>query len=108
VYEETGRAQLEKINHELEKLNELRQQIYSGTQSKNYTIMDPSALNQTIVDISEVARVLEVELSLNRPVQIIQGFIRYDKPYFPKKKHVAMGALALWVLLSGLYLLFKK
>ncbi len=108
VYEETGKAQLEKINKEVERLNELREQIFTGSQSRNYTIMDPSALNQTIVDISKEARELEVELKLNRPIQVIQGFIRYDKPAFPLKKHAAMGAALLWIIFSGLYLIVKK
>jgi hypothetical protein len=108
VYEQTGRVQLEKVNQEIEKLNELRQQIVTGSPSRNYAVMDPSALNQTIAGLSKMSRELEIELSLNLPVQVIQGFIKYDKPLFPRKRHAVIGALLMWIVFSGLYLLIKK
>lgn len=106
VYEETGKAQLEKLNLEVERLNELRQELFKG--SKAYTLLDPSALNQTIVDISREARELEIELRLNSPVQVIQGFIAYDRPVFPRRKHAVIGTALLWVLFTGVFLITRK
>jgi len=108
AYDETGRAQLDKINQEVERLNTLREKLYSGNENRSITVMDPSALNKTIVEIADQARTLELELKLNRPIQIIQGFIPYGSANFPRKRHAALGIALLWIVTSAIYLIYKK
>ena len=106
--EEQNKVKLTKTREELEKLNQLREQIYSGGSAKNYTIMDPSALNDLIVELTGKASAIEYDLKVGNPIQVIQGFIPGSQPYFPRKKHMAMVALGLTVVASLLFLVIKK
>lgn len=107
IYEQISRTQLEKLNRDIDNLRELRRQEFTSSKSGDL-IMVPPELNETLIEMSKEARELEIELNLFHPVQIIQGFIRYDKPVFPKKLHAAIGVFLLWVIFSGLYLSIKK
>jgi hypothetical protein len=92
----------------VERLNALREKLYSGSENRSITVMDPSALNKTIVEIADQARTLELELKLSRPIQVIQGFIPYGSPSFPRKRHAALGIALLWIVTSAIYLIYKK
>lgn len=108
VIEEQNKVKLAKTREELAKLDQLREQIYSGGSSKSYTIMDPSSLNDLIVELTGKASAIEYDLKVGNPIQVIQGFIPNSQPYFPRKRHMALVALGLSVVASLIFLVVKR
>ena len=106
--EEQNKVKLAKTREEIEKLNQLREQIYSSGSSKNYTIMDPSSLNDLMVELAGKASTIEYDLKVGNPIQVIQGFIPSSRPYFPRKKHLVLIAIGLAAVASLLFLVIKR
>lgn len=107
VNEETMRRQLQKIKREMEELDKIRKEFYTAS-SKNAMILDPSALNETMVGLGLKETQLEIELRLISPFQIIQNFVVFDKPFFPRPWHALVFAVGLWLVIGAFVVFIKK
>lgn len=83
--QQMDRKMIEKILTEIANLEEFRKQLMGGKYSDaKFIMMDPSKINQTMVDLNYQVSQLQINLELKSEFSVIQGFISPEKPSFPR------------------------
>jgi hypothetical protein len=100
--QQMDKKMIEKISFEITNLEEFRKQLLAGKYSDpKFIMMDPSKINQTIVDLNYQVAQLESNIESKTEFSLIQGFITPEKPSFPQ-----LGITILTGVMIGLSLAF--
>jgi hypothetical protein len=98
--QQMDKRMMEKILSEIAHLEDFRKQLLTGDRSNAKLIMiDPSKINQTIVDLNFQVTQLELNIAEKNEFNIIQDFTTPKKPSFPK-----LGVTLLVGIVLGLFL----
>lgn len=83
--QQMDKKMISKISSEIANLEEFRKELLSGKYSDpKFIMMDPSKINQTIVDLNYQVAQLELNLETKNEFSVIQGFVTPEKPTFPR------------------------
>lgn len=100
LHKEKLAALIEKLNFEIENIEELKQEFNQGNilpqgeSGSNIVFMDPSKLNREALELYQQVLNFEEELKLIESIQIISEFNVYKKPVSPiLKDHLANGLI---------------
>ena len=97
---------IKEVNKEIQSLEELKQNISSGTffeVAKGNIIFDPTTVNSKILDLAKTKIEYENSLKLVESIHVIEGFAPYKKPVTGRKlQSIFLGAIGGLLLAAGI------
>ncbi|MBS1976047.1 MAG: hypothetical protein JST46_01675 [Bacteroidetes bacterium] len=89
----------EKIRAEIKHLEQVRDEILAGKMDPKFIMMEPSKLNEAIVEMFKQEKGLDYVLKMENEFQILQESLNPTKPSFPR-----LGVSLLVGALAGLFI----
>lgn len=90
-----------KIEKEIEKLEQLRLDLFAGRNTDpKFIMMHPAAINQTIIDLNQRLNDIEYSLTLKDEFTLLQGFLPATKPSFPRLGITLAVGLAIGLIIA--------
>lgn len=102
---------IEKINLELVDLERLKERFSQGsfaqTSKESLVVFDPTTVNSKIIDLSKEKISLRNALETVNSVQVVEGFIIFNKPSGPKLSISLAAGLSVGLFLAGIAIVFN-
>jgi hypothetical protein len=102
---------LKKVDVEIASLEDFKTRVYQGNFFKDVNgnfSFDPTTVNSKILDLTNQRLEYQNQLDLVESVQVIQGFVPFEKPVSPRLSlSIAAGAF-FGLVMVGVFIVFKS
>lgn len=100
-----------KIDAEIEDIQSFKQKLMNGEffqSAKGNVMFDPTEMNSRIVELTKEKLTLEKDLQLANSIQVIEGFIEFQRPSSPMLSVSIISGSVIGLFFVGILLAFKS